>query len=232
MPLARHRRLRGAAIVVTSAFIGMIGAPAAWAQTGSGSLHCDLGTHFACGGMEARDRTADGAGEREWAKVVVIWRAEEALTGGRPRRSPPDTAAFRVAGSALRAADFAARERERNHFGGSAGGRWWGAELSGWNMMSRRPRDADTLFVLGRSWRAPMRDTAVIVLVDGVFGGDRPPVIVGAITIPSPSRIKPRGKRWVSGDTTFIVEPKPEGPAVEEFLRSIPEVRVFLERRP
>lgn len=201
-------------------------------QTGSGSLQCDVGPTFGCVGMESRDRA--GEQEREWARVVVLWRSEEALFGGGLGRTPSDPDALRAQLAAYRAMHNAAQEKEHSFMGGASGARWFGATLSGWSPFGppRSPRDADTLYVLDRSWRVPMRDTAVIVLVDGVFGGAQTPRVIGALTVPSPSRLKARDKRWTSGDTTFTVRARPEGPTTEEFLRSLPEVRAFLERTP
>jgi hypothetical protein len=137
------------------------------------------------------------------------------------------------------------REQERNHrraaedrgnqyLGGtSSGDRWYFAEVTGGGFADPwKPRMLDTLIVLGESFVIPMRDTMVIVMVDGTEGGEVPPRLVGSVRVPTIT-VTSTHKTWRSGDTTFIVRPPRESRReLETFLRAIPEVYTFLGREP
>ncbi len=202
------------------------------AQTGSGGVQCELGEHVACVGIESNLR--ENGIEREWPRAIVIFRAPRAL--GRfdfSNRSPRDTVAEQSSWRAYREARLLAERKERLFHGGLSNGLWWGFELSGWSVMlprASRGISHDRMFGIGRTCLVPRLDTAVVVLVEGVFGTGERPQVIAAVTVPSPSRRKPEDKRWTSGDTTFLVRAKAEGITTEEFLRSIPEVRAFLAR--
>lgn len=222
-PRVSRRRLA----LVTLAGV-LLGATPVTAQrpTGYSTGSCDVAAVVWCESLDARQ--ADGELEREWLRAAVLWRS-----GLNPRRGVSlariDTTAMRSAVDAYSLLRIEAERKGHIMLGGQSGDRWTASFLSGRSQWPGRRSTVDTLLVLDEAFVLPERDSAVVVLVDGVFGGPTPPRIVEVLRVPSPSRVSAKTKRWTSGDTTFIVQPKKEGPSGEEFLRSIPAVRNFID---
>jgi hypothetical protein len=85
-----------------------------------------------------------------------------------------------------------------------------------------------TLYVGDQRFALPLRDSALVVMVDLTRDTAQTPVVVGTAFIPAtlPESFWP--KFWVHGDTTFHVQPRGDQ-SVLIALRAHPRIRAFLE---
>ncbi|HVT37833.1 MAG TPA: subclass B3 metallo-beta-lactamase [Gemmatimonadaceae bacterium] len=132
--------------------------------------------------------------------------------------------AVRVGQQAYRAASREAEDLGRTFAGGSSNGHWWTASLS--SRTQRTP--VDTLFVLGRAFLLPARDSALVVMIDGVEGDSLPPRYLGVAWVSAELESAYWPKNWVSGDTTFFVHRDGQGEILRKALEAAPSVRQFL----
>jgi hypothetical protein len=193
----------------------------ALAQTGGGSGGCSVGRGFECIELTAHEGT--GTEERNWLRAVILWRHASTRGSGRS-----DTAASREAAQRTRDARRAAEDSGRVFLGGSFYGRTYSAAHS---QRYGRPT-TDTLYVLGRVLSLPLRDSALIVMIDGLEDGVRQPTLVGTEWMPAILETRYWPKHWRSGDTTFSVMPRGQEVILRAALLAIPSVRGFLERAP
>lgn len=181
-----------------------------FAQTGYRSLQCSVGAGFACAGLVATDdRSAE---PRRWIRVLVIWKGGDSSGALRATR---DTTAARAIYRRYLEERRAAEDRERTILGGASGGEYWIATLTrGFGRVG-----PDSLFVLDQPFEVPATDSAIVVLVDGVHSITHTPRVVGSARMVSAMPPQAREKRWVSGDTTFIVSPRATDGAVPMQLK-------------
>lgn len=193
------------------------------AQTGSGSEDCSVGPGIVCEMLV----TSDDRGEvpRRWATVLILWKGASHRAELRPTT---DTAAAKALYRRFIEAGRAIEDAGRVVMGGASGDRYWMASHTMWH----RGPVPDSLFVLDQAFEIPARDSAIVVLVDGVETMTHTPRIVGAATIASRMEPVPPDKRWVSGDTTFWVRSRPKDGGVPASILSHPLVKAYLSGAP
>ena len=156
-------------------------------------------------------------GRTDWMQFIVLWRGQPGWHSG--RGATPD--ARSESEHAYREASAAATMAGHSIMGGYAGHAAYWAELD---------REANTLFVLGKAYPLPAKDSTLVILVDRVdhIGGE--PYVVGAAVINGHMSSELQTKTWTSGDTTFMVRPSRDG--LEVFLDNLkkdPAIAAFIQ---
>jgi hypothetical protein len=198
---------------------GSIGTSAS-AQVSSGS--CSVGPGFQCSEITAR--TGNGLDQRHWVRAVILWRFDS--TGRVGRR---DTAAVREAMQGFRDARRAAEDSGRAFLGGSSNERWWSAAYT---QRSFRGASGDSLYVAGKQFAIPLRDSALIVMIEGLNDGIATPAFFATGWMQAALEADYWPKHWTSGDTSFIVRPRRQMEILRAALLGHPEMRNFLQRAP
>lgn len=200
MPDRACRLLIAASLVVASSPLA--------AQTGSGSAGVSLTPRVECAYLY-RD-SGSGATEQHWLVALVLWRGQ---AGWRARAGATEATRH-----AYRIAARAAEDAGRHFVGGHSGGFVYAAAY-----------DHDSLYVLGRSYLLPRRDSALVVMVDRVDSVDGNPAVVGTANVEAQVAPEFWIKQWASGDTLFIVRPHQPERILLEALRRAPRLGQFLE---
>jgi hypothetical protein len=207
-------------------------APRLGAQIGASTQECNLGRRvievgadstvrrrgprFECE-MLARSVTRPDGRQTHWMSAVVLWRVPRAR---RMRADDPEARRRTDSIEAVtRAYDRAAEDSGRLTIGGFNGTVHYQAMLD---------REYRTLYVGDQRFAIPLRDSALVVMVDQTRDAAQTPVVVGTASIPAalPESFWP--KFWVHGDTTFHVQPR-DDQSVLIALRAHPRIRAFLE---
>jgi hypothetical protein len=197
-------------------------ATTARAQTGMNTGGCTVGPGFECKLVGAHD--GSGPAERQWVRAIVLWRLDSSN-----RDDSHDTSRVRETTHRFQAASAAAQDSGRLFIGGANGSHMWSASIT-WGAM-RRTRD--TLFVLGRQFEIPPRDSALVVMVDGDDGvADRPPRLIGTAWIGAELDSGYWPKHWASGDTAFTIMPRRGNSILRDSLVTAPSVRSCLVGAP
>ncbi len=193
---------------------------AADAQRGEGTSGGSLTLEITYASLEAHD--GSNRDERHWITAVVLWRGQPEKDGAVAEPTPVDTARQRATERSYQRLERAAADSGRWLLGGQSGGVIRAAEDD---------RAQRRLFVLGRSFDLPTRDSALVVLVDRSDGVGGPPVIVTTAYMRAtlPHEFWPQ--IWSYGDTTFAIHPRPRRTQalLTTALRTVPAVRAFLE---
>lgn len=198
-----------------AACIGLFVPALVSAQTGGGSSCCQSITPYVRAAIGTTHEEVRGASRHEWLSVIVLWRSATVQNGGTDHADALTQERTRAA------ATVASHQAGRDQFGGVFGGDTYQyAELS---------RRENRLWVLGQEYHIPVRDSAIVVMVDGI---DQPAgsSVVGVAYIPAEMPDGYWSKMWTSGDTTFMVHPsRNSGAMLETALRSSPVIRQFLD---
>jgi len=201
--------------------IGMVLGRSASAQVGGGGGSCSAGPGFQCSEITARE--GSGPDQRHWLRAVILWRYDSTRRVGRP-----DTGEMRAAMQRFREVRRAAEDSGRTFLGGSSSERWWSAAYT----QRLRGTSGDTLFVLEAQFAIPLRDSALIVMIDGLNDGTAGPTLLGTAWMPAVMEPSYWPKHWTSGDTTFTVRPRRQVEILRAALLGIPAVQAFLLRAP
>jgi hypothetical protein len=193
----------------------------AQAQSGSGSSGCSLGPGLECYALTANEGT--GLARHNWLRAVLLWRrlSDERLLRG------ADTTLQREIALRQRQARRAAEDSGRVFLSGSSSGEFWHASYS-----APARHGAESLYVAGHRFALPRRDSALVVMIEGLDGGTLPPSIVGTAWMPAELEDAYWPKFWVSGDTSFSVRPRRQPEILRAALSGVDAVRVFLGRAP
>jgi len=183
------------------------------AQNGRGSSCCERITpHVQAARMTLHEK--NGPTRHEWLQAIVLWRAHSELSGSYPTEKAVEVERQTNAGRA------ASRERGREHLGG--------VRANGYHYADH---DQQRLWVLDQEFALRRRDSALVVMVDGV---DAPngPTISGYAYIGAEMPENFWQKMWTSGDTMFIVRSRNAKGLLLQALRASPMVRTFLDGKP
>ncbi|HEY0971841.1 MAG TPA: hypothetical protein VGE02_12805 [Gemmatimonadales bacterium] len=194
--------------------LGVLAAPLS--AQGGGTSCCETITPHVLGGIMTRHE-GHGSARHEWLQSIVLWRSPRQVERGYPLDSAP--AYERV----MRAARFASEEAGRQLLGGFHANGFHSAEYS---------QDRSRLWVLGREYPLPDRDSALVVMVDVGGGAGVPDSIVGHAYIPAELPERYWGKSWTSGDTSYFVRPRRTEGLLLDALRHASAVRIFLGKYP
>ena len=186
------------------------------AQSGGGSSCCQSVTSRVQGGTMTLHE-GQGRDRREWLQAVVLWRASDRIGDGYSSDVAP------LIERARRTAQFASAEAGRQFLGGFYSNGFHYADYSA---------DRRRLWVLGREYALPERDSALVVMVDRVDGVGGPVVIAGYAYMTAQLPERYWLKSWMSGDTTFMVHPRDQQHLLLEALRGVTAVRAFIEGPP
>ena len=197
----------------TLGFVGLlllIATPPILAQSANGSCCGPVGEY-----VRAAELTlSDGEGEmkRERLQAIVLWRAD---------RQMRTTYWEDIARSerALQEARRASEKGGRQLIGGFHAGGFHIAEVS---------NDRRTLWVLGRAFELPMRDSALVILIDHVDGVGGTPTLSGQVYIPAEVPADYTGHLLKRGDTTLMVPGKNRELVFLRTLRRSPVVSAFI----
>lgn len=137
----------------------------------------------------------DSAGERsEWIRAIVLWRA---APGWMNDKRDPER--LRAASEEYRRLRSEAVLTNRTVLGGVTHGTVQWAEMDSHGRV---------LYVLGKEFEIPERDSALVVMIDDLDGSRGVPRVVGTVYVEGTVPPDALGKWWTSGDTTYSVRPK------------------------
>ena len=179
-------------------------------QRGSGSTCCSQVTaHVQAAQLTAHDGEA-GAQRHERLRAIVLWRASGDLGRGTPSMGALD---LQLKADSARAAS------------GKLGRSYLGEVRA--NGIHYVEYDQQHLWALGQEFNLPHRDSALVLMIDGVDapGGPR---VAGHAYIAAEMPEKFWTKTWTSGDTTFFVHSGNTDAMLLEALRASPAVRAFI----
>lgn len=156
-------------------------------------------------------------GRTDWMQFIVLWRGQPGwrmLRGITPEERAESERVYRQASAAATLAGHSI-------MGGYAGRAAYWAEVD---------HDDNVMFVLGKSYPIPPKDSTLVILVDRVdhVGGE--PYVVGAAVINGHMSSEFEAKTWTSGDTTFMVRPSRNG--LDVFLDNLkkdPAIAAFIQ---
>jgi hypothetical protein len=142
----------------------------------------------------------------DWMRFIVLWRGQPGWRTSRGM-SPEERSELE---HEYRQASAAATLANHSIMGGYSGHAAYWAELD---------READMLYVLGKPFAIPPKDSTLVILVDRVdhVGGE--PFVVGSAVIYGHMSSEFETKTWTSGDTTFMVRPSSNG--LDVFLETL-----------
>lgn len=194
------------------------------AQSGAGTYTCNVGAGFECQLYVLRN--GRDSAERRVAKVIAVWRGALAMHNG-----AVDTATARANAAEYRRRSRQAEDIGRTFMGGASGSGFHELTLS-----RRRPQpgrgwgDLDSAFVGEQGFRIPAGDTALVLMMSGPFGVDRP--IPTITTTLSEGLLPPSGeRRWQNGDTTFFVRPPRNTPNLPSGFTELTAVKALAAPR-
>jgi len=146
----------------------------------------------------------------QWVRAVILWRGDRPIQDGYSRDARVEA----------RALDDAAERAGRIRLGAFYANRVHGADVS---------RDGTFLWVLGQQFTLPLRDSALVILVDHVDSAS--PTIDGTAHIAATLPAEYWGKVWESGDTTFLIRPRNTADHLRQALAISPQIQRFLDAR-
>lgn len=177
--------------------------------TAGGSLSPSVMYDYAYG------EVGQGAARVSSLRAVILWRGRPTWNG----ELSTDTTAQRIAHRTYRARVDSAENAQGMFVGGQRGLITYGGELD---------RDRNSFHLLGKTYEIPLRDSAIVLMVDRVDSPGGPPFVAGVAYIDAHLPDAFWTKSWSSGDTTFIVHAGSGSHALETALQRIPAVRDFL----
>jgi len=182
---------------------------------------CLVGPGFYC--VQVTTSAGSGPNTRHWLQAILLFHLESLLPA-----IQPDSATLRREGEALRAAQRTAGDSGRIYMGAVLGSYLRPV----WRTLPRGPEHSDTLFVLGRRFPIPLRDSALVLMIrgDGTGLGTH----VTTSFMPATLDDAYWSKQWRSGDTVFTVITRNERQQVilRAALSSVPAIRAFLQSAP
>ena len=180
------------------------------AQSASASCCGPVGEYVRAAELMLSD--GEGKAKRERLQAIVLWRASREI-----RNTYWDDTARSA--RALREARRASEHAGRHLVGGFYAGGFHIAEVSD---------DRHTLWVLGRAFELPMRDSALVLLIDHVDAVEGAPTLSGQLYIPTELPADYTGRMWKVGDTTRMVPGKNREQVFLQALHRSPIVRAFI----